>query len=352
MVMLPARRRDAFWLMMDLRGRLDPALDGPEAFAALEGFRADLAALVALGEPATVLLSEEQLGVADPKEVRRLLDCCGDPEQVEVHVVLTSRALSRALPSYWQQRLKVGGQVTFEDYCAQVREHRGEVGSRFWLAWDPTSVLERWTPLVPKERFHVVTVPHTGAPDELLQRFCRVLGVPVPDVDGTDVPRNSSLGWAQAEILRQVNTALPQRLRHRRAYRRDGKLWLGLTHLAAQHGDRIALPLGLQEWCVEQTARVVAGLAGVDVVGDRRELQVEPGDFVPDEAVPGDEALRQAAVDALASMVVERADARAARRSRPGRPSAKRSAGVAARKARAVARRARAALHRADNSAR
>jgi hypothetical protein len=343
-VMLPAGRQDAFWLMQDVRGRLDPARDAPRAAGALDRFRADLAALVERGEAATVLLSEEQLGAATTDQVRRLLDCCGDPDQVEVHVVVTSRALSRSVPSYWQQQLQVGARITFGDYCAQVREHQEGFGSRFWRAWDPTSILERWTPLVPQDRFHVVTVPRGGAPDELLHRFCRVLGVPVPDLDGTDRPRNPSLGWAQAEVLRQVNTALPERLRHRRAYRMDGKQWLGLTHLAAQKGDRIALPLQWQDWCADQTARVVAGLADVDVdvVGDLADLRVEAADFVSDELVPDDAALRQSAVDALASIVVERADARTARKAAAAQTQ--RQGGGAARWARAAARRVRRAL--------
>ena len=342
LVMLPAGRQDAFWLMQDVRGRLDPARDAPRAFGALDRFRADLAALVESGQAATVLLSEEQLGAATPDQVRRLLACCGDPDKVEVHVVVTSRALSRAVPSYWQQQLQVGARVTFEDYCVQVREREEGFGSRFWRAWDPTSILERWTPLVPQERFHVVTVPRGGAPDELLHRFCRVLGVPVPDLDGTDRPRNPSLGWAQAEVLRQVNTALPERLRHRRAYRADGKQWLGLTHLAAQKGDRIALPLQWQDWCADETARVVAGLSGVDVVGDLADLRVEDADFVSDELVPDDAALRQSAVEALTSIVVERADARTARRAAAARTQRRRSG--AARWARAAARRVRRAL--------
>jgi hypothetical protein len=341
-VMLPAGRQDAFWLMQDVRGRLDPARDAPRAAGALDRFRADLAALVEKGETATVLLSEEQLGAATPAQVRRLLDCCGDPDEVEVHVVVTSRALSRSVPSYWQQQLQVGARVTFEDYCVQVREREEGFGSRFWRAWDPTSILERWTPLVPRERFHVVTVPRGGAPDELLHRFCRVLGVPAPDLDGTDRPRNPSLGWAQAEVLRQVNTALPERLRHRRAYRVDGKQWLGLTHLAAQKGDRIALPLQWQDWCADQTARVVAGLSDVDVVGDLADLRVEAADFVSEDLVPDQAALTQSAVDALASIVVERADARTARQA-AAPPTATPASGSVG-WARAAARKARRAL--------
>jgi hypothetical protein len=341
-VMLPAGRQDAFWLMQDVRGRLDPARDAPRAFGALDRFGSDLAALAERGQAATVLLSEEQLGAATPAQVRQLLDCCGDPDQVEVHVVVTSRALSRAVPSYWQQQLQVGARVTFEDYCAQVREREEGFGSRFWRAWDPTSILERWTPLVPQERFHVVTVPRGGAPDELLHRFCRVLDVPVPDLDGTDHPRNLSLGWAQAEVLRQVNTALPERLRHRRAYRVDGKQWLGLTHLAAQKGDRIALPLRWQGWCADQTERVVAGLSDVDVVGDLADLRVEAADFVSDELVPDEAALRQSAVEALASIVVERADARTARK--VAAAGTQRRGSGAVRWARAAARRVRRAL--------
>jgi hypothetical protein len=92
-------------------------------------------------------------------------------------------------------------------------------------------------------------------------------------------------------VLRQVNTVLPERLRPRRAYRVDGKQWLGLTHLIAQKGDRIALPLPWQDWCADQIARVVADLSDVDVVGDLADLRVEAADFVSEELIPDQVAL-------------------------------------------------------------
>ena len=336
--MLPERRRDAFWLMQDVRGRLDARLDEPAAFDALPRFRRAMAELVETGAGGTVLLSEEQLGAADPEQVTRLLDHAAG---AQVHVVVTTRGLARALPSYWQQQLQVGARVTFEEYVAQVRERRGGFGPRFWRAWDPTSVLERWGPAVGSDRFHVVTVPRGGQPRELLDRFCQVLGTSVTDA-GTDVARrrNESLGWPQAEVLRQVSVQLPDRLRNRRAFRAAGKEWLGLTHLAAQGGERIVLPSRLEEWCREETARVVRGLADVHVVGDLADLDVAWEDFGDDRWSPDESAVRAAAVDALASIVAERADGAAA--PRPGLESGSGRAGLAAR----AARRARAGFRR------
>jgi hypothetical protein len=119
----------------------------------------------------------------------------------------------------------------------------------------------------------------------------------------------------------------------------DGKQWLGLTHLAAQKGDRIALPLPWQDWCADQTARVVAGLSDVDVVGDLADLRVEAADFVSEQLIPDQAALTQSAVEALASIVVERADARTAGKAAAVRTERRDSRGVRwARAARGVRR--------------
>ena len=63
-------------------------------------------------------------------------------------------------------------------------------------------MLERWSVIAPPERIHVVTVPPSGTPPEvLLERFCSVIGVDPAALD-REVPRaNESLGQVQAELL-------------------------------------------------------------------------------------------------------------------------------------------------------
>ena len=99
--LIPANRREAFELMLVVRERFNPERDPARAAAALDRIAAELAA--APGDRA--LVSQESLAAARPRQVRRLLDACGDRE---VHVVLTVRDLARQLPSSWQQELKAG----------------------------------------------------------------------------------------------------------------------------------------------------------------------------------------------------------------------------------------------------
>lgn len=308
--LLPARRREAAWLMLDLRGRLDPAVDDPAKFAALDRFGDRLARLADDEPGSTVLLSEEQLGAAEPDEVVRLLERCAP---AEVHVVVTARSLARSVASYWQQQLQAGATVGFDAYVEQVRTRSGDFGPRFWRAWDPTSVRVRWTATLPPDRFHVVTVPRRAAPDELLRRFTAVLGVAAPAVpEEAARPRNTGLGRVQAEVLRDVNALLPPELRRRGSYAGPGKSWLTGTHLAAQTGEPVRLPATAADWCAAEVERVVAGLATeAAVVGDLADLRDEPGDFAPEDVGADDAEVRAAAVRALASMVQERAQERA-----------------------------------------
>ena len=125
----------------------------------------------------------------------------------------------------------------------------------------------------------------------------------------TDTPQvNFSLGFAQAELLRQVNLALGDRLPHARAgYGRVGKRYLARQILAPQGGAPPRLPAEVSEWCAQRSEDTVKELAerGYDIVGDLADLMpADPPE--PGSVDVGDADLVASASAALADIVLRR----------------------------------------------
>lgn len=310
--LIPANRREAFELMLVVRERFNPERDPARAAAALDRFTAELAA--APGDRA--LVSQESLAAARPRQVRRLLDACGDRE---VHVVLTVRDLARQLPSSWQQELKAGKTESWPDYLAKLRDYQERGLTRHpWIQLDPPAVLARWAEHLPPERIHVVTVPPRGSrTDLLLARFCEVLGVDAATLEPSERASNTSLGMAQAELLRRVNGELSDEHRRRQVYGDVGKRFFASQVLGAQRGTRILVPDDVRAWCVAVAEEQVRALddAGYDVVGTLEDLRCFESAFAPGDPAPDESEVAAAAVMALGAVLTQRAEATVRRRS-------------------------------------
>lgn len=303
--LVPATRREAFELMLQVRERYDPQRDPASAADALQRFETELGA--ASGTRA--LVSQESLAAARPRQVRRLLAACADRE---VHVVLTVRDLARQLPSAWQQEVKAGKTQGFADFLErlQAAQRRGAT-SHPWIQLDAPAVLSRWAAELSVDRIHVVTVPPPGSPTTLLlERFCGVLGVDPDTLVPQERASNTSLGWVQVELLRRVNAELSDDMRRRQVYGDVGKRFFASQVLADQENERIRLPVGLRDWCEEVADQQIAALAaaGYDVVGDLEELRCAEGIFDDAPAGPGDADVADAAVEALGRILTMRGE--------------------------------------------
>jgi uncharacterized coiled-coil protein SlyX len=266
-----------------------------------------LAAEVADADEADVLLSQEQLAGCTRKQVRALLERFGDRE---VHVVVTARALSRQVPSAWQERVKTRSTVAFEDFLVAVRD-RTEDAKGFWRNQDLPAALARWGHTLPPEQVHLVTVPPESGTDELAARFFGVLGVDHLRLQAAETRSNTSLGAVQAELLRRVNLALGDRLpKPRLGYDRVGRWFLADKFLAAQGGPPTLMPTWTEEWCdrlAQEWTATIRG-AGYDVRGDLTDLLPDAGHFAGAEADVDDQALLDSALRALADVLAFRHD--------------------------------------------
>ena len=293
----------------------EPALDLIEERWAgqREVARGQWAALV--GEvrkaPGDVLISHEILAAATPAQVAAAMAAFpGD----EVHVVLTARDLARQIPAEWQERVKHRGRRSFAGFLTVMTQaRRTNPDIWFWRVQAIPDVLTRWGNGLSPERIHVVTVPPSGEPKDLLwDRFAHVVGIdPHRDyADSTDF--NPSLGIVEAAVLRQLNRLLFGKGVPREAYVDLVRGIIARDTLAPRPDQiRAVLPEARWPFVEEVTAEWMEWLegAGVDVVGDLDDLRPRRPDFTdgswthPDKPPP--EMVAQAALEALAAVIEE-----------------------------------------------
>lgn len=296
--LVPQRRQAAFWLMLDVRDRLQ-AQDPPQAAHVLDR----LPGLLADAPGDRALISEESLSPADDAQIARLLGALDDRE---VHLVVTCRDLARQIPSVWQQGLQSGRRSSLTRYLRRLRESEGTTDSIWWQK-DLPGVLERWSRHVPADRIHVVTVPPPGSgPEMLLERYCRVLGVDPATLEHAEVGRsNRGLRLEQAEVMRRINLAVPTELKRRDAFGKVGKRFLAVEILGGAEGRQVRVPAQHAPWCqaVSQRYADVLRTGGYDVVGDPDDLVPDDTAYADGDQVVSDAELAHAALAALTEIV-------------------------------------------------
>lgn len=230
-----------------------------------------------------------------------IVDCAlDDLAFADVHIVLTARDLARQLPAVWQTRLRMGGAGSYAGFLKAVRPGPPGRGTArpFWSNQALPAILKRWGRNLAPDHIHVVTVPPSdGEPDLLWRRFAGVLGVDPDAFPAAPRGANTSLGAAEAAVLRRINETVADQHLPWPLYASAFKNRLAPA-LARRGGPRIELPEDVYQWAVERSEAVVAKLqrAGYDVVGDL-------GDLVPRHRQTGADPDTVAAEDQLDAAV-------------------------------------------------
>lgn len=306
-------------LVRSLRGLLEEGVDDPAAASAVDRLPQQLAA--APGD--RVLVTDELLGGATADEAARLVAALGGRE---AHLVLTVRDLGRTIPSAWQQTVKSGSKFSYPDFLSSIASGNGQPAKAFWGAYDVPALLERWAPVVPADRVHVVLVPPPGgAPTLLLERFCGVLGLDPGALDLGSPRANESLGLAQAELLRRLNQRWSPTAKRRDLHTQVIQRGFAGKVLAPVDGERTRVPAELRTWVAERTAHVVEVLSagGYHLVGDLAELTPPDTAFTDAPQEVDEAAVAEAATVALHALLEDQV----ARRERRQRKTGKRARG-------------------------
>ena len=289
-IVLPGyNRRDHVRARRDLRDEPRQSSD----LAAPWAGEWDVLTAQALCAPVAAVISDELLAACTERQIERAVRALAP---AEVHVVLTLRALDAVLPAEWQEVVKCGDSVGWEEWLRGVTETASAPDRRdhsdFWAVHDTSAIIQLWMRHVPAEHVHVITTPRHRSPQLLWERLAAVLGVGPDGIDLSQAQSNSSLGYAETEFLRRVNERLKSDVPDW-FYTRNIKSVLAQDVLRTQPGNkRPALPPGQLAWVVDEAEVLSANLrdAGVHLVGDVAELvpSQESAGVVAPAAEPAD----------------------------------------------------------------
>lgn len=255
--------------------------------------------------PGTALITHEFFGAASAVQARQALERLAP---ADVHLVFTARDYGRQFPAVWQEAVKMRTTTSLDDYVDKVLA--GEISGPWgWSTQDVPAILERWGSTLDPRNVHVVTVPGSGAPRDLLwRRWCQVLQIP-PDSCDLDVARsNESLGAAQAAFFLKVKSHIPADLRPGPERHKWLRGYLGHQVLVPQQGDRFGLRRRhldeLRNIALEEVE--ILASRGYDVAGDLEELiPSPPATELPNPADVADSELVEVAARAVATMTAE-----------------------------------------------
>ena len=151
------------------------------------------------------VLSSEVFCEASAEAARQVV---ADLDPGRVRIVVTLRPLERLLPSSWQQYIKSGYRVTYEDWLENVLESREKrpITPSFWVRNNHPAVIRRWIEAVGSADKVAVVIVDRSRPRSLLDSFEAILQLPpgILEVDKS-LPSNRSLTVVEAELLRQLN---------------------------------------------------------------------------------------------------------------------------------------------------
>jgi hypothetical protein len=260
------------------------------------------------GWDGTVVISHEFFGACTAPQAQRALN---DLAPSEVHLVFTARDYVSAAGAVWQERIKYGHATRFSDFRL---DDIGKAPMWSWRTQDVLAILTRWQHDLAPSRVHVVTVPRGGRTELLWERFASAIGVD-PAVASVDIPSaNTSLGLAQAELLRRVDERIGTVLWKRRHYARWTRDLLANTVLSRGSRERFSVSGPYAAELQARAREAVSGIseAGWDVVGSLDDLL--PPEPLPVTRSPDDassEELLDTAIDAIVGLIAEavRADA-------------------------------------------
>lgn len=260
----------------------------------------------------TVIISHEILAGARPDQVARAM---ADLADAEVHLVYSARDLARQIPAEWQEGIKHQRRRPFARFLTEIQKSpRRNADLWFWRVQGLPDVLARWSTGLPPERVHLVVVPPSGAPRDLLwERYCTAFGIDPSWAPEEAARENVSIGIDETALLMKLNRRLKRAGLPSDDYRTLVRQLVVHQTLAHREDMRKAtLPPRLQPWVDEVTAEWLEWIegAGIDVVGDVDELRSLPlpeGAAWKDPDRPRNDRMVDAALDALVAVIMEAA---------------------------------------------
>jgi len=253
-----------------------------------------------------VLFGHEFASEAKPEMAARFVESIGE----RCHVIITLRSPGEILPSAWQQYVKAGVPINFDEWLEAVIADppNRKVTKGFHDRNDQAGVVQRWADAAGPDRVTVVVLDKQH-PELLFGAFEQLLGLPPGILAKQELggfASNRGLTVPEVELFRAVNAVIrPHDVEWNDFERivRNG----AMRRIMENRESDEAKPQ-LPPWAVKRAAELGAGYAeaiaatGVQVIGDLQKLaELVPArehDDPPPTVIPVD-----LAAEAMAGML-------------------------------------------------
>jgi len=254
-----------------------------------------------------VLFGHEFASEADGETARRFVESIGE----RCHVAITLRSPGAILPSAWQQYVKAGVPVRFDDWLTAVLADPPDlsVTRNFHDRNDQAGVVQRWSDAVGADRVTVIVLDKTR-PELLFNTFEQLLELPPGTLAAQELggfASNRGLTVPESELFLALNEIIRPHNVH----------WKDFQHLIRRGAVRRILETRtideekpqLPSWAAKRAAEIGAGYAdaikatGVHVVGDLHQLAEEVPARLREDDPPPSHVPVDIAAEALAGLL-------------------------------------------------
>ena len=156
----------------------------------------------------TVILSSEFFSELDGEKIRKVRS---DIKGRDIQVLFTLRPLAKLLPSSYQQYLKYGITVEYEDWLHAILDNPGEskVSPTFWKRHSHGKVVARWVDIFGKSNVTLLIV-HEAQPTFLFDEINKFLNLPAGKINAAPSGSNRSLTMEEISLLLELNRQFPK----------------------------------------------------------------------------------------------------------------------------------------------
>jgi len=201
----------------------------------------------------TVLISSEFFAEAKDHHVAKARK---DLSSLPVTIVFTVRPFAKILASSYQQFLKFGVKVRYEEWLEHVFTKREEstITPTFWNRVQLDEIVERWGKYFGPENV-IVILADESKPEFIFREFERILAIPQGSLPIPEIGGNRSMTLEETELLYQINTIYDRSggWEQYRALIRDGYVRYLADHTKAElDAERLRTP----EWAVDEAREI------------------------------------------------------------------------------------------------
>ncbi len=156
----------------------------------------------------TVILSSEFFSEIDGERIRKIRS---EIKGRDIQILFTLRPLAKLLPSSYQQYLKYGITVEYEDWLHAILDKPGEskVSPTFWKRHSHGKVVARWVDIFGKSNVTLLIV-NEAQPTFLFDEINKFLNLPTGSLSAAPSGSNRSLTMEEISLLLELNRQFPK----------------------------------------------------------------------------------------------------------------------------------------------